>query len=126
MAQSIKCQKSRHCIMAGILTFYVRFMKERRPGALFLFLPGVGPGLVGEAQEIVHTGVEKFRQLSQRLNRNIGLAQFVVGIGGLMHIQKFCHIFLGEIPILPQGPEMFKHIYHPRPLWVKGYTLRLF
>ena len=37
MAQSIKCQKSRHGIMTGILTFYVRFMKERRPGALFLF-----------------------------------------------------------------------------------------
>ena len=66
-------------------------------------LQGMSP--VADAQKIIDAGVVESGQLDENLSGNIVFPGFVLGIAGLGHPQKFCHLRLVQICILPQISE---------------------
>ncbi len=84
---------------------------------------GIGRADRSTAQQVVHTDTVKVGEFVKRSNRNIQIAQFIVGICGLMNIQKRGKFFLGKVAVFAQITNTkLIHINHPKILWVKGIS----
>ena len=66
---------------------------------------GVVMGGICAACNIVQTDIVEVRQQHGKIQRYGMLALFVVGIGGLMHVQLFAQLLLCQVAVLSQIPD---------------------
>ena len=86
-------------------------------------LLGIRRADAGAAQEIVHTDTVEIGEFVQNENGNVEIAQFVIGICGLMNVQKECQLFLRKVAVFAQiADTKLIHNNHPKILWVKGIS----
>lgn len=90
---------------------------DSRPGSLVciggLVAGRVGPGAVGQAEQVVGTGMVELCQLDQNFGGDVPLAQLVVAVHLLGTVQGLCQLFLGAVAVLPQGTDPWIHCSHP-------------
>ena len=73
----------------------------------------VGPGFVGAANQIVHTGVIKIGNTGQHVHRDVPDAVFIVAVGASRQIQIIRQLLLGVVVIFPQVLDsLVIYVYH--------------
>ena len=79
----------------------------------------IGTWIVGQFQQIIHTGVIKPGQCAENLRRQHPLAAFIVGIGPLRDTHRLPQLFLGKVVVLSQVPDSSVHCHHPDSAYVR-------
>jgi len=83
----------------------------------------IGPGLIGAAQQIVHTDAVEIGQGMECIDRNIQIAQFIVRVCALVYLQKLGQVFLFQVSILSQITDsVLIHVDHPNTVWDMGIS----
>lgn len=87
--------------------------RRKKAGFLRLLVRGVGPALIGAAQQIVRAGLVKVRQLDEHIRGDVPLAHFIVRIADLGTLQIRRQILLIQVPVLPQIADTSIHLCRP-------------
>ena len=93
-----------------------------------LFAPGIGLTLIRQPQQIVHADAVIGGKGDEDMGRDHPLTALIIGIGALRHIDRFAHLTLCLILILPQIADslVFLHIHHHAQYMEEQFVLLTF
>ena len=66
---------------------------------------GIGGLFVAQAADVIGVHVIKAGQDEDAVQRNAGLAQLIVGVGLLAHVQQRRHVTLAQVFVFPQAAD---------------------